>query len=422
VRKFEIDAPFYPNLEDFTFYEKVGNLKKLFAQPAPENLTDERQRDEAVRLRPRTAVMLEEAFQDGRLHLSRCFGGEFASLTFRATGKPVGKCQAEYLIRSDVSKSEFNPDQHKRKRAKTPPTTGPQNPIPEVRFLTPFESICEVLYKRIFPESLDVRGLILITGSTASGKSNIARGLIYKYLAETISRANAGRRPHFVTFEDPIDKYWAATPIKAALTGIDYTPREKGKDVLSLRHAVEAALRQTPKIFFVGETREPDDWKEILRFASTGHLCITTSHAGSLTESMGQILVATGASTPALRSDVAKRLLAIVHLRTRSAVQADENKDKAQIRNINLPALWVRSAVSSKALMADGLGSILPYQEAEDDGDSGEYPKRGVAGKHGCLGRSWFADRFLDAERASVGKDLRKTIKRLALGWDLEGL
>ena len=152
--------------------------------------------------------------------------------------------------------------------------------------------LCDVIYERIFSTVPGTHGLIVISGATASGKSKIARGLIYEFLRTLVPKKNSQqRRPHLVTFEDPIDKFWANDPDSARRTGIDYTPRELNKDVDSLQMAVEAALRQTPEMFFVGEIRQPENWKALLRFASTGHLSVTTSHAGSLTEAMEQLFV-----------------------------------------------------------------------------------------------------------------------------------
>lgn len=96
---------------------------------------------------------------------------------------------------------------------------------------------------------------------------------------------------------------------------VDYTPREKGKDAMSIKEAVMNALRQTPKVLFVGETREIGDWSRLLDFAGTGHLVVTTAHAGSLVEAMANLLRAVEARRPTKRSEVADRTLALIHLR-----------------------------------------------------------------------------------------------------------
>src|SRR6185295_810970 len=105
--------------------------------------------------------------------------------------------------------------------------------------------------------------------------------------------------PHLITFEDPIETYYAAeayTPhglhaqmsveMAASREEGDYTPRQQKLDAGSLKEALHEALRQTPKVLFVGETREKEDWQELIHFAGTGHLVITTAHAGSLLDTM----------------------------------------------------------------------------------------------------------------------------------------
>jgi hypothetical protein len=414
VSNFELKVEFYPHLEDFTFFREVTQLRELFGETYPEQLIRKVELDDAVCLKQAN----RPSSLDGRLNLTQCYAGKYVSCTFRATGRLPSQeltpyRETEYRIRE----SKYNPDPPKEpenKEVDENPVGNPNDAGQQEVHLNSMQSLCDVLYRRIFPESVDVHGLIVIAGATASGKSQVARGLIYMYLQSVLERIGTGRRPHLVTFEDPIDKYWASDPKKARSTGIDYTPREYSKDVASLEEAVTAALRQTPRVFFVGETRRPEDWKELSRFASTGHLCVTTSHAGSLTEAMGQIFQATEASTPARRSEVANRILALVHLRTH---KVSNTKDGAPDIKITVPAIWVRSAVSTKAMMADGLTSLLPYRDPVVWDNN-----PGCAGAFGCLGRSWFATQLLTRPVPEIQNELVKDIERLVLGWDLEGL
>jgi len=287
-------------------------------------------------------------------------------------------------------------------------------------FLNSVDDLCAAIYSRISPSISDAHGLIIVSGATASGKSKIARGIIYKYLQTLVPNSKSPmRRPHLVTFEDPIDKLWADNPAEAKKTGIDYTPRELGADVESLDKAIQAALRQTPKIFFVGEIRRSQDWRHLLRFASTGHLAITTSHAGTLSEAMGQLFRAARASTPAARSEVASQLLALVHLRThRFAKRVRLAKSLSDVTlSIAIPAIWVRSPVSTKTLMADGLSALLPYRDLLKWAD-----QQGRAGELGCLGRTCFAEHLLGCAPASTRRNFRDEVRSTALSWDLEGL
>lgn len=349
----------------------------------------------------------------GRLHASRCFSGEWVSCSFRATSHTKGGSADYHRGAYDITTSAYNPGPS----VLAPASAVAEGSVNEPRFCysNSVEQLCDVIFQRVFSAARGDHGLIVISGATATGKSRIARGLIYKYLEPLVRSDPKCRRPHLVTFEDPIDKYWAGSPDAAEKTGIDYTPREWKKDVDSLRDAVNSALRQTPQVFFAGETRDPRDWTELFRFASTGHLAITTSHAGSLTEAMGQLLSAMKATNPARRSQVANRILALVHLR--SAKIPRTINGNVQELQITIPAVWVRSGVSTKALMADGLTALLPYRDTQR---WDECP--GTAGAMGCLGRSWFAEQLLSLANPSVRERFGEDVVSRALTWDLEGL
>ena len=266
---------------------------------------------------------------------------------------------------------------------------------------------CDQLYKAVF-DSGDVstkRGLLVITGATNSAKSDIATGLIHRYLEEE-RRKDLKRRPHLVTFEDPIEKFYERAGVGKApdvsvempsqREGIDYTPREQGnvnednKDFESLKEGLIDALRQTPFVLFVGETRNKEDWRHLIDFAGTGHLIVTTAHAGSLTEAMHKIFEALKVKTPAERSEIANRLLGIVHIKCDAAT------------NILVPAAWRPTATAKHALTAEGLSSLLPHK-----------PKR-VDAETGCLGRTWFAEQLTTGKWPGL---IREAIK-----WDLEGV
>jgi hypothetical protein len=202
-------------------------------------------------------------------------------------------------------------------------------------------------------------GLIVVAGRTGSGKSLIARALARRFM-EYATHLHGGRRPHLLTYEDPIEELFHESPEAAARSGIDYTPREKGVDVPSLEAAARDALRQTPALFYVGETRDEKDWGVLLRFAETG-LAITTSHTGSLVETMGQILRAAKARSPAERSRVVERIAALVHLRPH-LLEAGEK--------VLIPAFWFRSKCSISSFTAEGLGALLPNLEEKGSCDS----------------------------------------------------
>jgi hypothetical protein len=233
-------------------------------------------------------------------------------------------------------------------------------------------------------------GLIVIAGRTGSGKSEMARAFARRYL-ERCMDLGGDRRPHLVTYEDPIEKQFADTPDAAALAGFDYTPREKAVDVRNLADATRDALRQTPALFYVGETRDEEDWKTLLRFAGTGHLTITTGHAGSLVETMAQILQAANARTPAERSQVAGRIAALVHIRAHKPKSGTPS-------NVLVPAFWCRTPRTISAFTAEGLGSMFPHRAAQP----------------GSYGRAHAVERLKYLQEVPE-------LRRKAVEWDLRG-
>ena len=323
----------------------------------------------------------------GRGAVCGCYAGAHWSITFRR----------QWLNRNQRSAYQFGrADDASKYKADASRTRG---------FLNTFEQQVEVIYQAITPSTEFTDGLVVIAGSTGVGKSKIARGLIFKVLAELREshRAAGKRRPHLVTFEDPIEKYLfenrdgtALPPGRVARKGFDYTPRQKGLDVDSLEQAILDCFRQTPSVFYVGETRNERDWRLLTQFAGSGHLVVTTTHAGTLVEALRRILSALGADTPMLRAEAANRIRAIVHLRA----GADD-----QDRGFVLPALWRNTSTGVQALVAEGLSSLLPNRESE------QAPEQ--AQMLGSVGRLHFSEQLARRNGA---------VMRRAAQWDLEGV
>jgi len=270
------------------------------------------------------------------------------------------------------------------------------------QFFNTFAEITGLLQSIIFTSDSGEHGLVVIAGRTGSGKSQIARKLIQGYLQGGPAAGQGGRTPHLVTYEDPIEKEFMGPEVGNA----DCTQREFPEDADSLDGVLLNALRQTPKVVFVGEVRDGGAWKRLLEFAGTGHLVITTAHAGSLVEAMGNILKETDSHTPATRSIVADRLLAVVHLKNATAGKSNVS--------FLIPAIWHRTPLGIKALMAEGLSSLLPNTPPELEAAGG------VRGRlPGSVGRYWFAREL--AKRAHV-RDIAESVKHKAIEWDLEGV
>lgn len=119
------------------------------------------------------------------------------------------------------------------------------------------------------------RGLILVTGSTGSGKSTT--------LAAMIDRINSTRSGHIVTIEDPIEFLHRD---KLAFV----TQREVDVDTRSFAEALRGALRQDPDVILVGEMRDLETMETALTAAETGHLVLSTLHTLDATETITRIV------------------------------------------------------------------------------------------------------------------------------------
>jgi len=119
------------------------------------------------------------------------------------------------------------------------------------------------------------RGLILVTGSTGSGKSTT--------LAAMIDRINSTRSGHIVTIEDPIE--FLHRDKKSFVT-----QREVDVDTRSFAEALRGALRQDPDVILVGEMRDHETIETALTAAETGHLVLSTLHTLDATETITRIV------------------------------------------------------------------------------------------------------------------------------------
>jgi len=119
------------------------------------------------------------------------------------------------------------------------------------------------------------RGLILVTGTTGSGKSTT--------LASIIDYINNNFTCNIITIEDPIEYLFRDN--KSIIV-----QREVGFDTLSFSNALRAALRQDPDIILVGEMRDVETIEIALTAAETGHLVLSTLHTMDATETINRIV------------------------------------------------------------------------------------------------------------------------------------
>jgi twitching motility protein PilT len=121
------------------------------------------------------------------------------------------------------------------------------------------------------------RGLVLVTGTTGSGKSTT--------LAAMVDHINATETCHIMTIEDPIEFL-----IRDKRSIVNQ--REVGVDTMSFGQALKSALRQDPDVILVGEMRDLETIETALTAAETGHLVMSTLHTLDAAETINRIISA----------------------------------------------------------------------------------------------------------------------------------
>jgi twitching motility protein PilT len=119
------------------------------------------------------------------------------------------------------------------------------------------------------------RGIVLLTGTTGSGKSTT--------LAAMIDHMNVTMNKHIVTIEDPIE--FVHQDKRSVIN-----QREVGMDTKSFERALRRVLRQDPDVILVGEMRDEETVRTALSAAETGHLVLSTVHTVDASESINRLL------------------------------------------------------------------------------------------------------------------------------------
>jgi len=119
------------------------------------------------------------------------------------------------------------------------------------------------------------RGLVLIVGSTGSGKSTT--------LASMIDHRNRSIAGHILTIEDPIE--YLHKHRKSIVN-----QREVGVDTHAFQNALKNAMREAPDVILIGEIRDATTMEAAIAFAETGHLCLATLHSNNADQTLERVL------------------------------------------------------------------------------------------------------------------------------------
>ncbi|MEP6701357.1 MAG: PilT/PilU family type 4a pilus ATPase [Betaproteobacteria bacterium] len=218
------------------------------------------------------------------------------------------------------------------------------------------------------------RGLILIVGSTGSGKSTTMAAMLDH-------RSN--RMPgHILTIEDPIEYLFRHQ--KSLIN-----QREIGEDTQSYHNALVNGLRAAPDVLMIGEVRDRETMQHVLVHALTGHLCMTTLHANNSYHALARIInMYPHDARPGLLSDLAVSLRAIVSqrlIRNKSgklqpAVEIMMNSthvadliktgDLDKLSEAMQQSLYPGSQTFEQALCKLYLDGVITYEDALQTADS----------------------------------------------------
>ena len=145
------------------------------------------------------------------------------------------------------------------------------------------------------------RGLVLITGTTGSGKTTT--------LSAIVDYINRHRRVHIITIEDPIEY------LHNDHRGI-VSQREISMDTVDFTSALKSVMRQDPDVILVGEMRDLETFQAALSAAETGHLVFTTLHTTNVMQTIDRIIdLFSSNQHDQIRSQLSLNLRAIMCMR-----------------------------------------------------------------------------------------------------------
>ncbi|WDE97108.1 PilT/PilU family type 4a pilus ATPase [Lentisphaera profundi] len=174
-------------------------------------------------------------------------------------------------------------------------------------------------------------GLVIVSGSTGSGKSTT--------LSALIERINSTQNRHIITIEEPVEYIYES---KMSLIN----QREVGIDTPSFHAALVDSLRQDPDVILIGEIREIDTIKTAITAAETGHLVFATVHSEDTTSAIERLISVFPADEQgSVRRQLSLSLRAII---SQSLVIADGKKAEKGTRVPVCEILFANNAIKNQ--------------------------------------------------------------------------
>ena len=187
------------------------------------------------------------------------------------------------------------------------------------------------------------RGLVLVTGTTGSGKSTT--------LAAIVDRINSTRPENIVTIEDPIEYLHRD---KRSFVN----QREVGVDTGTFATALRAALRQDPDVILVGEMRDRETISVALLAAETGHLVLSTLHTLDAAETIQRIIAAfPPGEQKQIRHQLASTLKAVVSQRL---MRRADGRSRVPAVEVLVTTAYIRDCIANPektALVRDAIAA-----------------------------------------------------------------
>jgi twitching motility protein PilT len=178
---------------------------------------------------------------------------------------------------------------------------------------------------------MEERGLILVTGTTGSGKSST--------LAAMIDSINSQRTCNIITIEDPVE--FLHRDNKSIIS-----QREVGTDTPTFSAALKGALRQDPDVILVGEMRDYETIETAMTAAETGHLVMSTLHTMDAAETINRII---GVFPPYHQRQVRIQLASIIKaVISQRLVPKADGKGRVPAVEVMLASARVRECIDDK--------------------------------------------------------------------------